>query len=720
MKQHSHYIKVLFFVFVLIIKTYSLHAQFPDPPVPIAITANWTLEKNQANSNFGYSVASAGDVNGDGFDDVIVGAPFYDNGQTDEGAAFLYYGSAAGIAGTPAWMAQSNQIGAQLGFSVSSAGDVNNDGFSDVVIGAPFYDNGQINEGKAYVYLGSASGLINVPVWVSESDSAGALFGYNVANAGDVNGDDYGDVIVSALSYDILDGCCYEINNAGMVFIFHGNATGVSSTPNSLLFLYENETAYGVDVASAGDVNGDGFDDVLVGSNTWWDAPGATFLYYGSSTGVPNAYGWSDSGPEEDYFGTSVSSAGDVNGDGYDDVVISGPGGGGWVGSMYDVYIYHGGPSGLSETINWAIKGDQDWTDYGNSVSSGDFNNDGYDDIIIGASSFMHGETDEGVAYIFTGSSSGIPGATAWVAEANQANAHFGFTVAGAGDVNGDGYDDMIVSAPYFDNGQTDEGQVRIYLGNAGCVTPPDVTLDFTDNVCHDDGVITLTEGSPAGGTYTGSGIIGTNQFDPALAGIGTHTITYTYIAAGGCSATATDNLVVSGNPSANTTLGSASLNLCTSNPVVLVANAGTGLTYQWYKNGIALPGEIYLAYLAYATGNYQVQTTNVDGCSKMSKKKKVTHSGCRMEGEIAEELFSIYPNPNNGEFNFQFQSSELINGDVDIFITDMSGRLINQSVFQSMDGMVIGNINTNLPTGIYILKIVQDGINQTGNFIVN
>ena len=104
-------------------------------------------------------MATAGDVNGDGYSDVIVGAPRYDNGQTDEGRAFVYHGSAAGLAPPPAWTAEGNQAGADFGGSVATAGDVNGDGYSDVIVGAPVYDNGQTDEGRAFVYHGSAAGL---------------------------------------------------------------------------------------------------------------------------------------------------------------------------------------------------------------------------------------------------------------------------------------------------------------------------------------------------------------------------------------------------------------------------------------------------------------------------------------------------------------------------------------------------------------------------------
>ena len=147
-------------------------------------------------------MGTAGDVNGDGYADVIVGADSYDNGQGNEGAAWVYLGSAAGLSATAAWMAEGNQASAWFGHSVGTAGDVNGDGYADVIVGARWYSNGQASEGAAFVYLGSAAGLGAAAAWTGEGNQEGAYFGHSVGTAGDVNGDGYADVIVGAPDYD--------------------------------------------------------------------------------------------------------------------------------------------------------------------------------------------------------------------------------------------------------------------------------------------------------------------------------------------------------------------------------------------------------------------------------------------------------------------------------------------------------------------------------------
>jgi hypothetical protein len=122
------------------------------------------------------------DFNGDGYSDVVVGALYYDNGQYNEGMAFVYHGSSSGLNTTADWTAESDQDSAELGRSVSSAGDVNSDGYDDVVAGAPYYDNGLLHEGMAFVYHGSSSGLNATADWTAESNQDNAYFGFSVSD----------------------------------------------------------------------------------------------------------------------------------------------------------------------------------------------------------------------------------------------------------------------------------------------------------------------------------------------------------------------------------------------------------------------------------------------------------------------------------------------------------------------------------------------------------
>ncbi|PCJ65274.1 MAG: hypothetical protein COA58_10475 [Bacteroidetes bacterium] len=433
----------------------------------LSSTFSSQLMCNQANAQMGWSVSSAGDVNGDGFSDVIVGAKYFDNGQTDEGAAFVFHGSATGLSTTAVDSIESNQVSANMGWSVSSAGDVNGDGFSDVIVGARSYDNGQSNEGAAFVYHGSSTGLSTTISSQLESNQANAYLGYSVSSAGDVNGDGYSDVIVGAYLYDNGQ------TNEGAAFVYHGSSTGISTTASSQLECNQANAYMGISVSTAGDVNGDGFSDVIVGAHLYDNGQsneGAAFVYHGSFTGLgATASSQLECNQANAYLGSSVSSAGDVNGDGYSDVIIGAP--------KYDngqtdegaAFVYHGSSTGLSMTASSRLEGNQASAEMGKSVSTaGDVNGDGYSDVIVGALYYDNGQTDEGAAFVYHGSSTGLSTTAEDTVESNQANAEMGYSVSSAGDVNGDGYSDVIVGAPKYDNGQTNEGAAFVYYGNNG------------------------------------------------------------------------------------------------------------------------------------------------------------------------------------------------------------------------------------------------------------
>ncbi|HEX4823993.1 MAG TPA: FG-GAP-like repeat-containing protein [Candidatus Polarisedimenticolaceae bacterium] len=440
-------------------------AAYPITVDPLVMTIGWSAESNQANADFGTSVATAGDVNGDGFSDVIVGADKYDNGQVDEGRAYVYLGGPSGLSTTPAWTAESNQASAFFGASVAPAGDVNGDGYDDVLVSAYGYDDGLTDQGRVYLYLGSPTGLSATPAWTAESDQASANFGRSVATAGDVNGDGYSDVIIGATTYDSGQ------TDEGKVFVYYGSPAGLPATPSWTAESNQAGAAFGVSVGTAGDVNGDGYDDVIIGARLYDNGQtdeGRVFLYLGSASGLAANPIWTaESDQAGANFGRSAATAGDVNGDGYADLIV-----GAYTYDQFQVdagraYIYYGNATGVPTPGPILYTGFSVNEGFGISVAAaGDVNGDGYADVIVGAYLYDGtGFTDQGRAYVYLGSASGVSTVAAWATQIPDAGAQFGWSVATAGDVNGDGYSDVIIGAPMANDGESYEGRAFVFMG---------------------------------------------------------------------------------------------------------------------------------------------------------------------------------------------------------------------------------------------------------------
>jgi hypothetical protein len=417
----------------------------------LSAIADWTAVGEATNNSFSYSLASAGDVNGDGYADLVVGAAGYNSAL---GKVYVYYGSPSGLSITANWSAVGEAINNFFGLQVASAGDVNGDGYADLVVGANGYNN---STGKAYVYHGSANGLSLTADWSVVGEAPNYYFGLSVASAGDVNGDDYADLVVGAIGFDSLK---------GKVYIYHGSPGGLSLTADWSAIGEATLNYFGQSVASAGDVNGDSYDDLVVGAYEASGIKGKVYVYHGSSGGLNSTADWSAVGEVAgNQFGYSVASAGDVNGDGFADLAIGALN----YNGTGKAYVYHGTASGLSATADWSAVGEASGNQFGRSVASaGDVNGDGYTDLIVGAPVY---NSSTGKAYVYHGSAGGLSLTAGWSAGGETTNNIFGLSVASAEDVNGDGYADLAVGAPYNNNFT---GKAYVYHGSAapaGCTT---------------------------------------------------------------------------------------------------------------------------------------------------------------------------------------------------------------------------------------------------------
>jgi methionine-rich copper-binding protein CopC len=529
----------------------TLNFSTPPPPAPnidlsavAAGTGGFVINGQSASDQSGFSVAGVGDVNGDGLADLLVGAPTSNQGApatlSNSGRTFLVFGKAdngsvdlSAVANGVGGFRINGHTGGDLsGAVLAAAGDINGDGLADLIIGAPGSDFGgtgnSANSGRSYVIFGktdtastnlSAIAGGNGGFVINGESAQDTAFSMGVSSAGDVNGDGLADLIVGARDNDANG------NLSGRSYVVFGK-TGTASVHLTSIaagtggFVINSQAAgdnSGISVAGAGDVNGDGLADLVVSSPNSDPAAGSnagrSYVVFGkaNNAAVDLAAVASGSGGfvingqgADDLSGFTVAGAGDVNGDGLADVIVAAPNsdpvGGSNAGRNYVVFGQTGtaavhlsaiaAGTGNGFVINGHCAGDTAFLDNNGNVmvtssgtarivaSAGDINGDGLADLIVAAagSDLGPGGADAGRSYVVFGKASSTEvnlsavaaGDGGFVVNGQGASDNSGLSVSAAGDVNGDGLDDLVIGSRFSDpSAGANAGRSYVLFGSA-------------------------------------------------------------------------------------------------------------------------------------------------------------------------------------------------------------------------------------------------------------
>ncbi len=381
---------------------------------------------------FGVGVTLAGDVNNDGYNDVIIGAGYLNGTENERGRVYVF----SGLTGDTLYIFNGEFPRVYFGSAVDCAGDVNNDGYDDIIVGSSGY--GPYYTGRAYVFSGQNGDTLHVFAGEAESNE----FGKSVSSAGDVNNDGYDDLIIGAPGFDSFRGRAYVFSgqNGDTLFVYTGNTA---------------EDNFGRRVSSAGDVNNDSYDDFLIHTPySQTDFYSHVNVYSGQTGEILHIF---TGELESDGFGDAFCSAGDVNNDGHDDLLVGAPVywsngvGGAFVGR---VYVF----SGLNWSTLFVLDGEELYDVFGHTVSSaGDVNHDGFDDFLVTAKDY--GLENGGRVYVF----SGRTGDTLQVITGESYYGHLGWSAGSGGDVDGDGFNDMIVGSWNYDTSEIYMFRATVY-----------------------------------------------------------------------------------------------------------------------------------------------------------------------------------------------------------------------------------------------------------------
>ena len=362
---------------------------------------------SSAGDEVGHSVV-IGDFNGDGSDDLYLGAPGRDDAGTGSGAAYTFYGPLGGSEYTASTQYDAGIFGSSglgLGYGLTNFGDQDGDGADDVAVTG--------TSGQLYVVSGviGSSAIASSFPSVTSSESSDN-FGYRMDGTGDLDGDGVNDLVVTAPTAD------NSVSDAGAAYVFHGPITTATTTGDAVAFRGSDTNDYvGYSASSGGDVDGDGLDDLLIGSTSGVTSgspyDGGAYLVHGPATSGGNlitvADGSYGSPSTSAFCGTSLSSSADVDGDGTADVMIScvseDVGRFTANGAVYLVYEASTGHVELGASARARVRGADDYEYLGNPIGVTDIDGDGYDEMLIGTGSADVAGLNTGRAAVFLGGS---------------------------------------------------------------------------------------------------------------------------------------------------------------------------------------------------------------------------------------------------------------------------------------------------------------------------
>ncbi len=459
-------------------------ARYPVTIDPIYDTPILTVT-GEAGDALGTSVAGRGDLNGDGYDDIAIGAPGYDGAYTDGGAVHVYYGSAAGLSPSPSLTLDGAVRSSDaFGSTLEMRCDFDSDGYADLAVGAPHADDDEGADddvGTVFVYWGSSTGIDESDSWEYSAAQENERMTASLACVDDTDGDGYPELAAGSPEYDDNDAGGYgrDLVNTGKIRVFYGGTDRFANgdrwehiaiyPPHCSVDWYQ----FGWVIAGPGDTNGDGYSELLTSEPEYCRRGTGAFATESGDVGkVFVLYGTSSGLTDDDYYdilGAGVNeelgyslAGGDFNGDGYGDIVYGTP-------HHHDpdkgaLFLRVGSADGLGDSSIDQISGENNYDRFAETLANaGDVNNDGYDDLLASATDAEDSGTDRGKVYLYTGSASGLTTSAAFSEEGAGDYDSLGQGIAGAGDVDGNGYGEILVGAPGNDSGGSEAGRVYVW-----------------------------------------------------------------------------------------------------------------------------------------------------------------------------------------------------------------------------------------------------------------